>query len=379
MLFYYIIEYKKLGPAKISFPIYIYMAMFPYKMDSLFSFQDILLKCALLYGLITLFISKVRCKLNPYEITFFCVAMVSSILNARSDNRSNMSLNTVNLMFVLVFSFYAYNVILTSLHLRQIMKLFVINSWILSFCVVVERYATGNVRPEVTFGNPNYYALYAYISILFYLYIFPISRINTFMYITTVGYSIYLTQSNTISLIVLVSAFYWFALYFRRRFLTRIYGASLLIIGIYYVYSVASAETINSALIQSFAKGEGFSRMSIWSGAWKVILDNLVYGVGYGNLLVQYGNTLYVTHNDYLRILGECGIPGFAVILIYLSQQYNRIVNYSHNSSLSIGLMFVAMVVFSLTHNNMNSFIFWWVISLPLYKQCYVPLAKETA
>jgi O-antigen ligase len=80
--------------------------------------------------------------------------------------------------------------------------------------------------------------------------------------------------------------------------------------------------------------GSGTGRTDIWTVAWRMVEDNPVRGVGAGNFqtasihyLLQPGAILrdefivdrpQVTHNSYLHVLSELGVPGlvlFGVIL----------------------------------------------------------------
>jgi len=67
-------------------------------------------------------------------------------------------------------------------------------------------------------------------------------------------------------------------------------------------------------------------RMDFWRGAWKIFLDHPILGAGldaYGTAFTRYDtwNGMYrieQSHNDYLQILADAGILGFACVAAFI-------------------------------------------------------------
>ncbi|MEM8594754.1 MAG: O-antigen ligase family protein, partial [Pseudomonadota bacterium] len=83
------------------------------------------------------------------------------------------------------------------------------------------------------------------------------------------------------------------------------------------------AENTANQLSPSSNKGSFDTRKKIWSGTWDVIKSAPLMGVGMGNFYSAYPehylhNTESIrrAHNDYLEMIAEIGIIGFAVFLI---------------------------------------------------------------
>jgi hypothetical protein len=75
-----------------------------------------------------------------------------------------------------------------------------------------------------------------------------------------------------------------------------------------------------------------------------------------------------MTHNDLFTVLAELGLVGFLFILFLFYKLYielKRLLIHSRNNCfLSISLI-SGILIFSMFHNNLTSFIFWFIIFLP--------------
>ena len=80
---------------------------------------------------------------------------------------------------------------------------------------------------------------------------------------------------------------------------------------------VSRAETISSYEQDGSARG----RLNAWETSWRVFLDYPVFGVGPNNLEVVHRgyspepDRFRVSHNAYLQILSECGLPALLLFL----------------------------------------------------------------
>jgi O-antigen ligase len=75
-----------------------------------------------------------------------------------------------------------------------------------------------------------------------------------------------------------------------------------------------------------------------------------------------------MTHNDILTIVAELGMIGVAILFYILFKLFNALkLLLSYNREyfyISISLI-IPSFIFSLFHNNLTSFIFWFIIFLP--------------
>lgn len=368
MFAYHFFYYSnKLDKSKVAFPLYIYIAMFPYKISIIFPIYDLLIKMILIYGILTIILAKQRIKINKFEIFFLYTVIITSVINIKILNIELFSISLFNLVYVLLFSFYALNTIKSSEHMKQILNVFIINSVVLAISGIIEHYLVGKVRPEVTLGNPNYYGLYLYISLICFFYLYKKITWKIVLYILVVGYVCVLTGSNTLYLIFVTQIVFWFFSYFNSKKIMVIFGISFVFTIVFYMYTTISLMNVSSGPLQYFVKEDDLTRIYIWNYAWDTFVNNIIQGVGYGNLRVPYGVMEYVTHNDYLRLLGEVGVFGFGILLIYFSSQYIKLIQYDRRTMFFMGSFLIAVLVFSLTHNNLNSILFWFFVSLPFY------------
>ena len=75
-----------------------------------------------------------------------------------------------------------------------------------------------------------------------------------------------------------------------------------------------------------------------------------------------------MTHNDLLTVIGELGLLGLAFLFFLLYKLYlelKKLLLHSRNNYfLSIGLI-GGSLIFSLFHNNLTSFVFWFILFVP--------------
>ena len=79
-------------------------------------------------------------------------------------------------------------------------------------------------------------------------------------------------------------------------------------------------------------------------------------------------NTEKMTHNDLIKIIAELGSLGIVFLLFYLYKLYFGLRELLNNSReyfyISLSLL-IGSLTFSLFHNNITSFVFWFILFLP--------------
>ena len=126
------------------------------------------------------------------------------------------------------------------------------------------------------------------------------------------------------------------------------------------------------------AENSDGERTAIMIVSLEIMKQKPINGVGYGQFIekfadyLPYGHpaitTLYrrnkiVTHNDYLRIIDELGIPAFLLLLMFIGYVYYKGIK---NGNV-LWYLFSYALIFSAAHNNMNALMFWFLVLLPVH------------
>jgi O-antigen ligase len=108
-------------------------------------------------------------------------------------------------------------------------------------------------------------------------------------------------------------------------------------------------------------------------GAYRLTTDT--YDVDNKGGLFGRRDTL-VTHNDFLSVISELGIP-FAIVVFLMFLASARFALFGRTSAHQLVLpLFLGNVIYSLSHNSSNSVMFFYLMFLPL---AYAPLLKRRA
>lgn len=369
--------YKKLDGEKIGFPIYIYFAMFPHKLRALsfFSADDTILKIILLVDIFLILASaRKSVKYNLYEIIFFVAVLIADFI-AWGKNPyffgSDLAITgIINIAFLFVFSFGFRNRVVDRSGMTVIFNVLMINGALLSFGALVEHYGLSIKRAELGMGNPNYLAFY--LSVAFCLFFYRMRRwsIITMLYGALLVVGVLCTGSYSILLcfpiFVLLKLFYRILSNKKTPALSKGISFGLLLTALAIIVMASSEKMLSIPVIKSVLDDKDTSRLYVWQEAIEDVKSNFFNGVGYNYWRSRYG-VGYVTHNDFLRILVETGIVGFGALLIYWWNITSKICKSKvRNQPMYMSLLLV-LVIFSCFHNNINSLLFWIVLSLPLY------------
>jgi O-antigen ligase len=272
----------------------------------------------------------------------------------------------VNLIFIILSGNYFFNNIVK---LKQFYKLFSYSN-VLSIIFIIfsliDKFILNLNR--VGYINSNYFAL-----IGLYLLLITISKLfnlrfkNFFLNITLISfliYSILLTDSNS-GLIGIISIFFVPLIYF---ILKLKYSQSFIVIsvfsaGILLTVSVSINQVIPIDFLNSFVRSYDTSRLFVFNSSINSFLDNPFFGTFYSTYRVFYNNFYYVTHNDFLRILTELGSIGIILfVAIYIKFLFNSfLITRKYSNILFLVVLFIVVnLTFSIAHNNLNNFLFWF-------------------
>lgn len=219
----------------------------------------------------------------------------------------------------------------------------------------------GTFSHRLTFGN--YYAI---ASVLF-LGIAPYIRNKAGSILFYAGFSLSALATiftyNRGSISVLAAGVIIFFIWVGRKHLRM----TLILIAALVIIVVVAAPDVPNRYISSFkteleGKYAG-SRLSIWKTAWRMTVDNPVFGVGQGNFIENYSyyrdkdnDRVYGhAHNDILNVAAYAGVPaaffflGFWVVILYkILSLLRRLKEPGLEKGVVFGI-FLSSVVFFLT------------------------------
>lgn len=303
-----------------------------------------------------------------YMFVFLLFILFSLIGNFLDNDYISQTINFIALFGVLGF---LLNQINSKENLYTILKYIGEISFILAILGIIEFLLTSAPRVETTFANPNYYSLFLGIGFCC-LYNFKINL--KWLKLLVIFLAIILSGSRSGILFPLMQ-FFW-ALYLDKKYLKLIF---LIFIGASIVGTLSLRDT--EATAGSDAERMVFAKMAI-----AMAKDHPLNGVGWGRFPAEFknytdvsNNLLFkgvevdtssqdrrVTHNDLIRILAELGFPAFLFSISFLLYNIFILIKFKSFNEVFLLPCWLGIVLFSLSHNNMNSIIFWFFLFFPL-------------
>ena len=322
-----------------------------------------------------------RYKVNIFKervvaiLTLFFMVMLLSFLG--NDIYLEYYIHYVrNFVFVASIVAYLYFVLDSNDKLEELFKLIVAITILLAVFIVVEVLQIGWGRAWLFYSNPNYLG-YALLPGLV-LVIFSKQNYKQLI-VPLIIFSIFATGSRAaeLSVVFIVLLF----IFFNIKQLNKSYLAVSLLI----VISTSILFFDKIVTNQDFNGTRGvLAKISL-----NVFNEHPINGMGYGQFRKSFSryvdedirkignieiekalaeNAEKMTHNDFLTIVAELGSIGlvFVIFLFYkLYGELNKLLLHSRNNYfLSIGLI-GGSLIFSLFHNNLTSFVFWFILFVP--------------
>ena len=284
-----------------------------------------------------------------------------------------------NFVFVASIVAYLYFVLDSNDKLEELFKLIVAITILLAVFIVVEVLQIGWGRSWLFYSNPNYLG-YALLPGLV-LVIFSKQNYKQLI-VPLIIFSIFATGSRAaeLSVVFIVLLF----IFFNIKQLNKSYLAVSLLIVISTLILFFDKIVTN----QDFNGTRGvLAKISL-----NVFNEHPINGMGYGQFRKSFSryvdedirkignieiekalaenteNAEKMTHNDFLTIVAELGLIGlvFVIFLFYkLYGELKKLLLHSRNNYfLSISLI-GSSLIFSLFHNNLTSFVFWFILFVP--------------
>jgi len=282
-----------------------------------------------------------------------------------------------NFIFIALIVMYLYLILDTDEKVQELFQLIIAITVVLSLFVVVEVLQIGwQSRVRLFYSNPNYLG-YALLPGLV-LAIFSKQKYKQLV-VPLIIFSIFATGSRAaeLSVVFIVLLF----IFFNIKQLNKAYLAVSLLVVISTLMLFFDKIVTN----QDFNGTRGvLAKITL-----NVFNEHPINGMGYGQFRKSFSryvdedirkignieiekalaeNAEKMTHNDFLTIVAELGLIGLVFIIFLFYKLYNelkKLLLHSRNDYfLSIGLM-GGSLIFSLFHNNLTSFVFWFILFVP--------------
>lgn len=249
---------------------------------------------------------------------------------------------------------------------------------IISVVSVLEFLMT-STRSEVTFSNSNFASMFILVSLVFSLdYLKKTKSKMVYLVAIIMLVGIIGTGSRTTFVIGLL------VLFLQLLSVKNMIKMSIPFVFVLAVLGSSLGETMFSRYDDIEEDASVLERLEIIEASKEIIKTHPINGIGYGQFQVQFMKYLpisvadlllkrdeIVTHNDYLRIADELGLIAFAICIMFIVSLLLRIYKQYGIDSSYIGML-LAILVFSTTHNNLNSFVTWYIIGI-----CYEATRKS--
>jgi O-antigen ligase len=268
--------------------------------------------------------------------------------------------------------------------LKKLYKLLVLLEKLSLFVAVatILVFVSERVRVELSTNNPNYLAFFLGIGFSISLFMRKKSKVATVILIAIAiimtGSRIIIISSFIIGIIKLFSN--------KRSWFVNLIVALLLSVVILPVINTDSLlDTKRFSKIDEDASA--ILRVEIIEASKGIVMANPFNGLGYGQFQVRFldyasKNSRFlidveqiVTHNDYMRIVDELGIPAAIFFIGMLVREALLVLKMRGSLRLLAGSLFITVLLYSTSHNNLNTYMCWFFIMIPsfVYRLAYKP------
>ncbi len=296
-----------------------------------------------------------------------------------------------NFLFISLLVLFIYLKLDTNKKVDELLQFIVGLVLILSIFSIIESMFQFDIRVNLFYSNPNYLAIALMLGFSILLFIKTEFKI---MKLILVAIAIFLTKSDAVFIgIVILLLLYAFKN--RGEVSSNLFFTGLMILAI----------SSSALFYQKIAKiYHNEVRVALAKTALNAYSDNLINGIGYGQFRTQYykyiddeilknmelntavlsydmnltdkfiqnkgmtRNTEKMTHNDLVKIIAELGSMGIVFLLLYFYKLRFELRELFSNSQeyfyISLSLL-IGSLTFSLFHNNITSFVFWFILFLP--------------
>lgn len=372
---FFVFSYRRVKGFAIGFALYIYMALFPYRLilgdiDFLNPFLKILL-AADFFLLLSCKGHRVRLTLYPLYVIIGIIACgIIASVNSRLFNSRDFTQGLVNICFVFFVIILLFNRINDAEGIRAIFSCMCCNGIFLSLCATIDRFVFLVPRVELSMLNPNYYAFYMALVLCVAIYL------KKKLIVPILLFGIYLSKSGAV-LIGLVLSLIVVSLskIISKRKLTYITMTTIPMIQIAGLFLVVAGSYLDIGVVMKLIAWKDSERIGIWIDGMRDFISRPLFGYGYNCWRSLSTDNIYMSHNDLLRILVDCGIVGIIIAAIGWIKITKKI-SKSQNAVFYLSLISL-IAMFSSLHNNLNSYMCWFFLMLVIFDKHIVNKNNE--
>lgn len=294
----------------------------------------------------------------------------------------------------ILFGFVIYNYAKTKKKIEKILSLLYFESFAVAAISLIY-YLNGNLtydfRLQAFYLSPNYLAMFLAPSIFIGLYFIRneykklaknanyISLFSQIISLIAIIYAIYLTYSYSIWISIFLSLAIISLLRINKfwKLANTIILCSIIVLAL----QIKNDKFLN--MFNNFERSSISSRIMIYKSSFKIIKDNLIFGIGPGNFQNKYLEyqkyfppylewAVPQPHNLYLAFWLQSGILGFTGFILLISFWIKNIIKYikRKNSLLAatiLGIIFSILIqgLFDTPYwKNDLAFVFWIIFAL---------------
>ena len=332
---------------------------------------------------------KLNGKIFVFITVIFSYLIFSSLLNHYRGYDLNQTylfsdfqyLILISMVFTYVKNTKDYNRVLYSISLGIFfLSLFAIYDF--NFNIDYANYiGSTNFRASGGLRNPSFLALYSLTNFFLILYFFENRVLKKYNYLLFIPLIISLI---TLAISFMRSAYLVFVILFLLKVIfsnvfskisTVLYLAIVLIISLFAIQKFGFDELFIERLsfIQNIYEGVDSStnkRAIVMSGALYIFMENILFGIGPGNLSTELVNQGYIlfarsAENTFLHFLNNYGFTLIIIIILLITFLFKD----EDKVKINNGFVFLAIIATSMFDNNLNESILY--IFSALYLSSY--------
>jgi O-antigen ligase len=312
-----------------------------------------------------------------YVIPVFASMVLVSALFAPFD--SDLKAALVNLTVIFGVLFYAVHVFRDEKTMQRTFRFVAICACLTALLGIAEFIGGGEGRAEATFSNPNYYGYFLGIGFCLGYNVLRGPQRLTVLGIIMLGI---LVSGSRAALLMPVIQVCW-------SVVARGHARVAIAAGVAGIVILAMASLLGvqsrSAQAQQASDAE---RILFALIGFRMATDHPWTGVGWGRFPTEFehyssdveaiilddnsevsasSEKRRVSHNDLIRIMAELGFPALGLSLLFLIRSGLRLWKHRRGQYDYLFPVWAGTLLFSLTHNNLNTAVSWLFLCLPAF------------
>lgn len=335
------------------------------------------------------------------KIYFFgiCLILTGLIISTIINKNYFQGFGIIKSWFVLpiLFGFVIYNFTKEKKNIIKILKLIYFESFVVAAISLIY-FLNGNLtydfRLKAFYLSPNYLAMFLAPSIFIGFYLIKndlkrlhktknyISFFSKIISLIIILFIIYQTYSYTTWLSIIIASAISFLFLTNAIQKIKILFVSFFIIVFLFAFQIGNSKF--TSFIKNNPRSSTASRIMIYKSSFKMLKDNLIFGIGPGNFQNRYLEyqkyfppylewAVPQPHNLYLAFWLQSGIFGLVGFILLISAWLKKIIQYIKQKNSFLAAIILGIIISVLIQGlfdtpywkNDLAFFFWLIFSLP--------------